>query len=68
MPATAKAKEQPPNPRKPWAKKSPLDVIRHQIGQLRSEIAEHQAKIDSAKYSMGILERAAADLEAMKAV
>ena len=44
--------------RKPWKKKSPVDVVREQLDKLREEVAEDDAALNKKKSQLKKLEEA----------
>lgn len=48
-PETKAAQAKPPDARKPWKKKSPVDVLFEQADKLRAEIAEAEEELNAKK-------------------
>jgi hypothetical protein len=62
-PKAAQAKQ--PDARKPWKKKTPVDVIFEQAERLRSEIAEEEEELNAKKRQLQKFEEAKKLFEAM---
>ena len=62
-PKAAPAKQ--PDARKPWKKKTPVDVIFEQAERLRSEIAEEEEELNAKKHQLQKFEEAKKLFEAM---
>jgi hypothetical protein len=62
-PKAAPAKQ--PDARKPWKKKTPVDVIFEQAERLRAEIAEEEEELSAKKRQLQKFEEAKKLFEAM---
>ena len=62
-PKAAPAKQ--PDARKPWKKKTPVDVIFEQAERLRAEIAEEEEELNAKKRQLQKFEEAKKLFEAM---
>jgi hypothetical protein len=62
--ATTTATTTSPTTRKPWKKKSPVDVVLDQINRLRDDVAAKEEELKQAKRQLQKLEEARKVLEA----
>jgi hypothetical protein len=62
--ATSSVTTTSPTTRKPWKKKSPVDVVLDQINRLRDDVAAKEEELKQAKRQLQKLEEARKVLEA----
>ena len=63
-PASPKSAASGQEPRKPWKKKSPVEVVLDQINRLRDDVARREEELKLARRQLQKLEEARKVLEA----